>query len=282
MVREITVAEITATVSRLLIEANHALPDDVIAALQRSIETEKSPVGRDVLGILLQNWLVASTQAIPLCQDTGAAVIFLKVGQDVRVTGGDLSEAVNSGVRQAYMAEYLRMSMVARPYSTRVNTGDNTPAMIHTEIVPGSSFEVTVLPKGGGAENTSRLATLTPSQGRQGIVDFVVGVVHEAGGNSCPPVIVGVGIGGTVETTMVLAKKALLREVGRRHPDHEHAELEQEILGRVNGLGIGPMGFGGTVTALAVNVEVLPCHIASLPVAVNLQCHSARHKTAVL
>jgi fumarate hydratase subunit alpha len=206
----------------------------------------------------------------------------LELGQDVRITGGDLYEAVNEGVRQGYEKGYLRKSMVRRPFSERVNTTDNTPAVIHTEILPGDRLKITVMPKGGGAENMSRLAMLSPSQGRDGVIDFVVRAVDEAGGNPCPPVIVGVGIGGTAEQTMLLAKKSLLRKVGEPNPDGETADMEEEILERVNNLGIGPMGYGGRITALAVHVETFPAHIASLPVAVNLQCHSARHKEAVL
>ena len=204
------------------------------------------------------------------------------MGQDVHIVGGDLYEAVNDGVRQAYDEGYLRKSVVRQPFSARVNTRDNTPAIIHTDVVPGDKLRIMVMPKGGGAENMTRLGMLMPSVGRQGVIDFVVKAVDEAGSNPCPPVIVGVGVGGTAEETMLLAKKALLRKVGEPNPDAEIAQLEREILQRVNNLGIGPQGFGGRVTALAVHVEVLPCHIASMPVAANLQCHSARHKEATL
>jgi fumarate hydratase subunit alpha len=204
------------------------------------------------------------------------------MGQEVHVTGGDLYLAINEGVRRGYNEGFLRKSMVLKPYSARANTGDNTPAIIHTDIVPGDRLKITVMPKGGGAENMSRLAMLTPADGRQGIIDFVVTAVDEAGSNPCPPLIIGVGIGGTAEKTLMLAKTALLRTVGQPNADAETAQLEKDILKRVNALGIGPMGYGGSTTALAVHVEVFPCHIASLPIAVNLQCHSARHKEAVL
>jgi len=209
-------------------------------------------------------------------------VVFLDVGQDVHIVGGDLNAAVNEGVRRGYGEGYLRKSMVARPYTARINTGDNTPAVIHTEIVPGDHLKIAVMPKGGGAENMTRLKMLTPAEGRQGVVDFAVKTVDEAGSNPCPPVIVGVGVGGSAEKALLLAKKALLRRVGEPSHDAETAELEAEILERVNGLGIGAMGYGGRVTALGVHVEVFPAHIASLPVAVNLQCHSARYREALL
>jgi len=217
-----------------------------------------------------------------LCQDCGTAVVFLEVGQDVHIAGGALTAAINEGVRRAYVDGYLRKSMVARPFSERLNTKDNTPAVIHTEIVPGDRVKITVMPKGGGAENMSRLGMLKPGDGRRGVVDFAVKVAEEAGGKACPPLIIGVGIGGTSDMVLALAKRALLRPVGQPHPDAETAALEKEILERVNESGIGPVGYGGKITALAVNVETMPAHIASLPVAVNLQCHSARHKEAVL
>ena len=217
-----------------------------------------------------------------MCQDCGVAVVYLEVGQDVHITGGDLTEAVNEGVRQGYKKGYLRKSMVNQPFSARANTRDNTPPVIHADIVPGEKLKIVVMPKGGGSENMTRLFMLTPAQGRQGIIDAVVRAVDEAGSNPCPPVIVGVGIGGTAEKAMALAKKSLLRKVGETSPDPEVAELERELLQRINSLGIGPMGYGGRTTALAVHVEVFPAHIASLPLAVNLQCHGARHKETIL
>ena len=280
--RDIDAQEITKTVSRLFQEANFFLPGDVMTFLRWAMETEESPVGRDVMDRILENANISAQERIPLCQDTGTAVIFLELGQDVHIVGGDLYTAVNEGVRQGYDEGYLRKSIVRQPYSTRVNTKDNTPAVIHTDIIPGDKLKIMVMPKGGGAENMTRLAMLPPARGRQGVVDFVVTAVDEAGSNPCPPVIIGVGIGGTAERTLKLAKRALLRKVGEPNPDAEVAELEKEILQRVNNLGIGPMGYGGRITALAVHIEVSPTHIASLPVAVNLQCHSARHQEAIL
>ena len=255
---------------------------DVIAALKQAQQTEESPLGREVLGQLLENARIAKQEHLPLCQDCGTAVVFLEIGQETHVIGGDLYDAVEEGVRQGYTQGYLRKSIVRQPFSARINTRDNTPPVIHTEIVPGNQLKITVLPKGGGAENMSRLAMLKPNDGREGIIDLVVKTVDEAGGNPCPPLIIGVGIGATAEKAMLLAKKALLRPVAKPNPDPEVAELEQEILARTNALGIGPLGFGGRTTALAVQAEVMPTHIGSLPVAVNLQCYNARHKEAVL
>jgi len=280
--REIDCQQITKTVSSLFQEACLYLPDDVVAAIKRARESEPSPVARDVLDRILENARIAAEEKIPLCQDTGTAVVLLELGQEVHITGGDLYSAINEGVRQGYEKGYLRKSMVRQPFSARINTRDNTPAIIYTDIVPGGQLRIVVMPKGGGAENMTRLAMIPPAEGRQGIIDFVVRAVDEAGSNPCPPVIVGVGIGGTAERTLLLAKKALLREVGVPNQNSEVAELERDILERVNSLGIGPMGYGGRTTALAVHVEILPAHIASLPVAVNPQCHSARHKEAIL
>jgi len=280
--RDINVKEITKTVSRLFQEACYYLPEDVVTALKQAREAEESPVGRKVLDRILENTEISAKGEIPLCQDTGDAVVFLELGQDVHIVGGDLYSAINEGVRQGYSEGYLRKSMVTQPFSARINTKDNTPAIIYTDIVPGDRLKIIAMPKGGGAENMSRLAVLPPAKGRQGVIDFVVNAVDEAGSNPCPPVIVGVGIGGTAEKTVMLAKKALCRKVGEPNPDPEVAELEKEILNRVNNLGIGPMGYGGRITALAVHAEVFPAHIASLPVAVNLQCWCARHKEAII
>ncbi|MGB5934160.1 MAG: fumarate hydratase [Anaerolineae bacterium] len=280
--REIGYQEIVDTVARLSMEVNYYLGDDLLAALRRAKEEEESPLGREVLDQILENAQVAAEEQMPLCQDTGMTVIYLELGQEVHLVGGDLIEAVNEGVRRGYEEGYLRKSVVENPFSARMNTKDNTPAVIHTEIVPGDRLKITVLPKGGGSENMSYLKMLSPAAGRQGVIDFVVESVDKSGANPCPPTIVGVGIGGTADKAMDLAKRSLLREVGAPHPDPEVAELERDILEAVNRLGIGPMGFGGRVTALAVHVETFPCHIASLPVAANLQCHSARHKSAVL
>ena len=280
--RDIDCKQITETVSNLFQEACVYLPEDVLAALKQAREREESPVAKDVFDKILENTEISSKEKIPLCQDTGAAVVLLELGQEVHVTGSDLYTAINEGVRQGYDKGYLRKSMVRQPFSARVNTKDNTPAIIHTDIVPGDKLKIGVIPKGGGSENCSRLMVLPPAKGRQGIIDFVVNLVDESGSNPCPPVIIGLGIGGTTDKTMALAKKALLRKVGEPNPDPEVAELEREILQRVNNLGIGPMGYGGRTTALAVHAEVFPAHIASLPVAVNMQCWCARHKEAIL
>lgn len=280
--REIKAEDITRTIANLFEHSCHYLPQDVLAALKQAREKEESAVARNVLDRILENREIAAAEQIPLCQDTGAAVVMLELGQEVHIVGNDLYTAVNEGVRQGYVNGYLRKSIVRQPFSERMNTKDNTPAMIYTDIVPGDRLRITVMPKGGGSENMSRLMVLSPSQGRQGIIDFVVNRVDEAGSNPCPPVIVGVGIGGTAEKTMMLAKRALLRKVGEPNRDAEVAALEKEILRRVNNLGIGAMGYGGTITALAVHVETFPCHIASLPIAVNLQCWCARHEEAIL
>lgn len=280
--REIPVAGITKVVAQLCQEANFFLPEDVQEALNRAREKEESPLGRETLSRILENASIAAREHLPLCQDCGSTVVLLEIGQNVHLGGGDLYTAVEDGVRQGYAQGYLRKSIVRQPFSTRVNTKDNTPAIIHLEIVPGEQVKVKVMPKGGGAENMSCLAMLSPAQGREGIIETVVKAVELAGSNPCPPVIVGIGIGGTAEKATMLAKKALLRKVGEANLDPEVKELEKEILALVNSLGIGAEGFGGRVTALAVHIETFPCHIASLPVAVNLQCHSARHKEAVL
>ena len=280
--RDIDAKEVTKTVTRLFLEANYYLPEDVLQALKQAKDTEESLAGKEVLAQIIKNADIAAKEQIPLCQDCGVAVVLLELGQDVHISGVDLNNAVNEGVRQAYDKGYLRKSMVLRPFSGRVNTKDNTPAIIYTEVVPGEKLKIIVMPKGGGAENMSRLIMLTPSSGRQGIINNVLKAVDEAGSNPCPPIIVGVGIGGTAEKTMTLAKKALLRKIGEHNADLEIAELEEELLSKVNKLGIGPMGYGGRTTALAVNVEVFPSHIASMPLAVNINCHSTRHKEAVI
>ena len=280
--RNIDAQEVTKALSRLCQEANFFLPDDVLGILKQMRQSEESPLGKQTLDQILDNAKLAQEEEMAICQDCGVAVVYLEVGQDVHVTGGDLYEAVEEGVRQGYEQGYLRKSMVSQPFSARVNTKDNTPAVIHTDIVPGDKLKIIVMPKGGGSENMSRLFMLTPARGRQGIIDSVVQAVDEAGSNPCPPVIVGVGIGGNAEKAMSLAKKALLREVGKNNPDAEVAEVEKELMQLINSLGIGPQGFGGRTTALGVHIEVFPAHIASLPMAVNLQCHAARHKETVL
>jgi fumarate hydratase subunit alpha len=279
--KNIKASAITQAVARLCQEANFELGEDVLAALKKALKAEQSPLGRETLSQLIENAKIAKKEQLPLCQDCGTAVVFLEIGQDVHITG-DLYTAVEEGVRRGYTQGYLRKSIVAKPFSARTNTKDNTPPVTHAEIVPGDKLKITVMPKGAGAENMTKLAMLKPGDGRQGIIDLVVKTVDESGGDPCPPLIIGLGIGGTAERAMLLAKKALLRKVAEPNHDSEIAKLEKEILAKVNDLGIGPLGFGGRTTALAVHAEVMPTHIASLPVAVNLQCHSARHKEAVL
>ena len=280
--REIETDLIIESVRRLCIESNYYLGEDVLAALHSYREAETSPVGREVLDQILENAEIARNEQMPLCQDCGLTVVFVELGQDVHIIGGGLNEAIAEGVRQGYRDGYLRKSIVDHPFSSRANTQDNTPPVIHTTAVPGDRLEITVAPKGGGSENMSQLAMLKPADGRQGVIDFVVESVRRAGANPCPPIIVDVGVGGSAEKAMWLAKHSLLREVGQPSLDPEVGELEAEILERVNRIGIGPQGFGGLTTALAVHVETFPCHIASMPVAVNIQCHSARHKEALL
>lgn len=280
--REIQCHQITETVARLCQEANFFLGQDVLNSLSKARAEEVSPAGRAILDRILENAGIAAEERMPLCQDCGTAVVFLEIGQDVHISGGELYAAVEEGVRRGYEEGYLRKSIVRQPFSARINTKDNTPAVIHSEITPGDRLKIIVAPKGGGSDNLSQLAMLAPARGRQGVIEFVVKAVDEAGSNPCPPLIVGVGIGGTAEKAMLLTRKALLRPVGQPNPDPEVAELERELLLRANALGIGPQGFGGRITALAVHAEVFPCHMASLPVAVNLQCHSARHKEAIL
>ncbi len=280
--REIKTDIIIEEVARMCQDANFYLCEDVLESIKKAKENEVSDAATEVLTLIQENAKISADENIPLCQDCGATVIFIDLGQDVHIIGGDLYDALAEGVRQGYEDGYLRKSMADKPFSARINTKDNTPPIIHTRIVPGDKLKITVAPKGGGSENMSKLAVLKPAQGRQGVIDFVVKAVEEAGSNPCPPIIVGVGIGGTAERTMELAKRSLLREVGKPSDDPENAELEAELLKRVNALGIGPQGFGGRTTALSVHVETFPSHIASLPVAVNIQCHSARHKEAIL
>ena len=280
--REVHVDQVRDTVRRLCVEAACLLPEDVVGALQTARKREESPVAVKVLDQILLNADLAREEMLPLCQDTGTTVIFLDIGQDVHITGGDLREALVEGVRDGYNEGYLRSSIVDRPFSARVNTKDNTPPIVHTEIVPGDALRIQVMPKGGGCENMSRFTIMLPAAGKKGITDFVLQTVDEAGGNPCPPIIVGVGIGGTAEHAMYMAKRALTRKVGDPNLDPEQAEFEAELLKAVNALGVGAQAVGGTQTALAVHVMTNPTHIASLPVAVNLQCHSARLKEAVL
>ena len=279
-IREIPVKKITKEVRRLCIEANTILGKDIIDGYRSGIDTEKSPVGKDIFRQLLENAEIAENKSIPLCQDTGLVVVFVEIGQDVHVTGGDLNQAINDGVRQGYQDGFLRAS--SRDPITGKNTGDNTPAIIHVEIVSGKDLKLIVMPKGFGSENMSRVVLFAPAVGIEGVKKFVVQRVKEAGPNPCPPIIVGVGIGGTFEKAAIIAKKALLRPLTERHSDPVVAQLEVELLEEINKLGIGPQGLGGTVTALDVHIETFPTHIGSLPVAVNIQCHCARHKTVII
>ena len=280
--RELDVAEITRAVKEMSISSNIVLEDDVKNAIGQAAQTEESPLGREILEVILENHDIAENNRMPVCQDTGFAVVFLEVGQDVHLVGGDLEEAVHEGVRQGYGEAYLRKSIVDDPAIDRKNTGDNTPAVIHTRIVPGEQVKVVFAPKGGGSENMSEVRMMTAADGIEGIKDFVVDRVERSGGNPCPPIIVGVGIGGTFEKCAYLAKMSLLRPIGQHNPDKRYADAERELLERVNDLGIGPQGFGGRTTALAVNIETFPCHIATMPVAVNIQCHASRHKETVI
>lgn len=279
--REISTEQLTKAVRQLAIEASYDLGSDVIEAVKKAKAVEASPVGKGILDQILTNAEIAKIEQAPMCQDTGYAVLFVELGQDARIVGGDYNEALHEGIRRGYADGYLRKSVLGDPLE-RKNTGDNTPAVIHTEIVPGDKVKITIAPKGGGSENMSEIKMLKPSDGVNGVKEFVIDRVRRSGGNPCPPVIIGVGIGGTFEKCAMLAKKSLLRPVGSRHPKKFYADLELELLERINKLGIGPQGLGGTTTALDVHIEVHPCHIASLPVAVNTQCHAARHKEIVL
>ena len=278
--REISVDDIVPVVRDMCMNANYNLGQDVLSAFDKGIVSDESPVAREVLEELKQNARIARTEQVPLCQDCGLAVLFVEIGQDVHVTGGDLKAAISRGVQQGYAEGYLRKS-ACHPF-TRKNTGDNLPAIIHLDIVPGDTIKITLAPKGGGSENMSCVTMLTPAVGYKGVKEFVVNRLREAGSNPCPPTVVGIGIGGTFERSALLAKKALLREIGTRNPDPDIATMEIDILGEINKLGIGPMGYGGTTTSLDVFMEMEPCHIASLPLAVNINCHSARHKEAVI
>ena len=278
--REVSINQIIPVVRDLCMDANYNLGKDVLDAFDNGIQNDESPVAKEVLKELKENARIAKDEKVPLCQDCGLAVLFVELGQDVHVTDGDLKSAINEGVRQGYQDGYLRKS-ACNPF-TRKNTGDNTPAIIHYDIVPGNKIKITLAPKGGGSENMSRVTMLTPAVGFEGVKEFVVNRLKEAGSNPCPPTIVGVGIGGTFERSALLAKKSLLREIGTRNPDPEIAKMELEILEAINKHGIGPMGYGGTTTSLDVFMEMEPCHIASLPLAVNINCHSARHKEAVI
>lgn len=279
--REIDVKAITSAVKDLCIETNIVADEDVLKAFRERLTTETSPVGREVLKTLLENARIAGEERLPICQDTGMAIVFLEIGQDVHLAGGDLETAVNEGVRQGYKDGYLRKSVVKHPVA-RGNTGDNTPAIIHTRIVPGDRVKITVAPKGFGSENMSFVKMCTPTAGYEGIQQFVVECVKKAGGNPCPPIVVGVGVGGTFEKAAFMAKHALTRKLGEKSPEAGIAKLEGELLEAINRTGVGPQGLGGATTALAVHVNHFPTHIAGMPVAVNICCHAYRHGVRVL
>ncbi|MGI6000822.1 fumarate hydratase [Lachnoclostridium sp. An131] len=279
--REIQAQQITDVIERLCIEANEQLPEDIKNAIHRCRACEDWGIAQGVLDQIITNFEIAGEEKVPICQDTGMACVFLEIGQDVHITGGDLTEAVDEGVRRGYDKGYLRKSVVRDPVR-RGNTGDNTPAMLYTEIVPGEQIKVTVGPKGFGSENMSAIRMFKPSAGIEGIKDFILETVENAGPNPCPPMVVGVGIGGTFDKCALLAKKALMRNTEVRNPDPYYAALEEEMLEKINQLGIGPQGFGGRTTALALNIETLPTHIAGMPCAVNINCHVTRHKTEVI
>jgi fumarate hydratase subunit alpha len=279
--RDVHVSAIADAVKKLCMEANVSLEPDVLRAFDRALGTERSPAGKQVLQILKDNAELARTRRIPYCQDTGMVVCFVELGQDVHVTGGGLEDAINEGVRQGYQEGYLRASIVKSPFD-RVNTGDNTPAVVHVEVAPGATLRIMIMAKGGGCENRSRYTMLTPAAGLVAVKDFVIECVKTAGPDACPPLILGVGIGGTFEKSAILSKKALFRELGSANPDPLLDALEHELLDRANRLGIGPQGYGGDTTSLGIHILTYPCHITSLPVAVTIECHAHRHKEATL
>ena len=279
--KTINVNEIIKTVKELSIEANYYLPNDVKEAIEKAEKNEKWPIANNILNKILGNSQIASAEKMPICQDTGMACVFIDIGQDVHITGGSLEEAINEGVRQGYAEGFLRKSVVKDPLH-RVNTNDNTPALIYYNMVPGDKVKITVAPKGFGSENMSRIAMLKPSDGLEGVKNFVLETVRMAGPNPCPPIVIGIGIGGSFDKAAYLAKKALIRPVNENNTDEFYGNLEKELLEEVNKIGIGPQGFGGKTTALALNIETYPTHIAGLPVAVNINCHATRHKERVL
>ncbi len=278
--REVDYNTIVDTVARLCMEANYFLGEDVIKALKQGLQIEESPTGKDILNQLLKNAEIAKTEKIPICQDCGYAVVFLELGDEVCVKG-NIAKAITEGVKKGYTDGYLRKSILADPIKGK-NTGDNTPPIIHTSIVPGDKIKITVAPKGGGSENMSEVRMGKPADGIEGVKNFVIDRMIRSSANPCPPVVIGVGIGGNFEHSAYLAKKALLRDIGQRHPDPFYADVEKELLEKINNLGIGPMGLGGRITALDVFIEVYPRHIASFPAAVNTNCHAARHKVAII
>lgn len=280
--REIDYNKVVETVSELCMTANYDLGEDVLSAVRKAYDLEESSTGKSILSQIVKNAEISREERIPICQDTGFAVFFVELGEDVRILGGNLADAIRDGVKKGYKEGYLRKSIVNDPVLDRKNTGDNTPPIIHYEITSGDRLKIICAPKGGGSENMSEVKMMKPADGIEGIKDFVVERVRRSSGNPCPPVIVGVGIGGTFERCALLAKKALIRRLGESNPDSRFAEVERELLKRINDLGTGPMGLGGRTTALGVHIEIFPCHIASMPVAVNLNCHAARHKRVSL
>ncbi len=279
--KKLSAKNIVSAVKKLCIDINCNIGRDVIKALKAARKKESSPLGKEVLSQILKNDSIAAREKVAACQDTGTIIAFVELGQGLHVAGGDLNSAINEGVRKGYGEGYLRKSIVNDPLE-RKNTGDNTPAVIYTEVVPGDNLKITLMAKGAGSENMSAISMLAPSDGEKGIVKFVVDTVKKAGANPCPPIIVGVGIGGTADSALLIAKKALLRTVNSRNKNRYYARMEKELLDRINDSGIGPQGFGGRITALAVHIKTLPCHIASLPVAVNINCHVARHGSVIL
>ena len=282
MIRTVNTEDIVKNIKEMCIEANHYLSKDMDKALKDATVSEKSELGKKILNQLQENLKIADEEMIPICQDTGMAVIFLEVGQDVHFEGMAIEDAVNEGVRQGYTEGYLRKSVVKDPLFERTNTKDNTPAIIYYDIVEGDTFHITLAPKGFGSENMSQIKMLKPSDGLQGIKDFVMKVVNDAGPNACPPMVIGVGIGGSFDKVAMLAKKAMIREIGSHHPDQRYASLEDELLQMINETGIGPAGYGGKTTALSLNIETFPTHIAGMPVAVSICCHVSRHKEVSL
>jgi len=280
--KEIEASKITEAVKKLVMDANYFIGDDVKKAIEDAIEKETSPTAKEILNMILENHKISREEQLPMCQDTGVAVFFIELGQDVHIVGEGYEDAINEGVKQGYTEGYLRKSMVGDPIIERKNTGDNTPAVIHTRIVPGDKIHILVAPKGGGSENMSEVRMMKAADGIEGVKDFVVERVKKSGGNPCPPIVVGVGLGGNFEMSAILSKKSLTRNFGQRNPDPKFSEVEVELLKRINKLGIGPMGLGGKTTALEVFIEYIPCHIASMPVAVNINCHAARHKEITL
>ncbi|WMJ81012.1 fumarate hydratase [Clostridium sp. MB40-C1] len=278
--REVNAEQIISAVKTIAIKSNYFLGNDVMKALNERYEKEESPVGKEILSQILENDRISAEKEMPICQDTGVAVVFVELGQEVHVNG-DINEAIHEGVRQGYKEGYLRKSIVENPLY-RKNTNDNTPAVIHMKVVPGDKIKLTIAPKGGGSENMSRIKMLKPLEGEEGVKSFVLQTISEAGGNPCPPIVIGIGIGGTFEKAALISKEALLRPLDDHNEDTRIAKLEDEILESVNKLGIGPMGLGGRTTALGVKIETYPCHIASLPVAININCHAARHETIII